>query len=114
MLREKDTHIGPNSKKIPSERFEARRANLKQKARYIVWSVAETFVYCNLKTVLIEEDAGDIIQAVLNVHIGCLLFLIFIFHVYCMQSPVQHIMIYYAYLTFIVYNDIFYIYILYW
>ena len=65
VLRETDVHMGPESENILSERYggEARRANLKQKARHIARSVAETFAYSTLKTVLIE-DAGDILQNV--------------------------------------------------
>ena len=45
VLRETNIHMGSDSEKIPSERFggEARRANLKRKAKDIAWSVAETF-----------------------------------------------------------------------
>ena len=71
VLRDTDIHIGPDSENFPSERCggEARRANLKRKARYIMLSVAKTFVYCTLNTVSIE-DAGDISQTFANVNIS--------------------------------------------
>ena len=49
--------MGPDSENIPSERSggEARRANLKQNARYLKLSVAETFVCCTLKTASLEK-----------------------------------------------------------
>ena len=45
VLRETDNHMGPDSQNISGKRCggEARRADPKQKARYIAWSVAETF-----------------------------------------------------------------------
>ena len=63
VLRDTDSHMGPDSENIPGERCggEARRANLKQKARFITRSVAETFAYCTSKTVS-NEDAGDILK----------------------------------------------------
>ena len=71
VLRDTDIHIGPDSENFPSERRggEARRANLKRKARYIMLSIAKTFVYCPLNTVSIE-DAGDIFQTFANVNIS--------------------------------------------
>ena len=73
-----------------------------------MWSVAEPFAYCTLKTVSIE-DAGDTLQTFGNVCISVFIYFCLLFYVYCMHSPVQHIMIYYTYLT---YNYIFYIFIL--
>ena len=68
VLRDTDSHTGPDSENIPSERCrgEARRANLNRKARFVTRSVAETFAYCTLKTVS-NEDAGDILKTFTNV-----------------------------------------------
>jgi hypothetical protein len=48
VLHDADIHIEPDSEEIPSERCggEVRQDNLKQKARYIMQSLAETFAYC--------------------------------------------------------------------
>ena len=72
VLHDADIQMGPNSQIIPSKRCggEARRANLKRKARYTTQSVAETFVYCTLNTVS-TENAADIIQTFANVRICC-------------------------------------------
>ena len=73
VLHDANTQMVPDSENIPSERCggEARRANLKQKAKYITRSVAETFAYCTLNTVS-TENAEDILQAFANVRISCL------------------------------------------
>ena len=68
VLHNTDVHMGPHSDKIPSERCggEARRANLKRKARHIARSAAETFAFSTLRTVSIEE-AADILETFGNV-----------------------------------------------
>ena len=74
VLHNTDEHMGPHSGKIPSERCggEVRRANLKRKASNIARSVAETFAYCTLKTVSIEE-AANILETFGNVCFICII-----------------------------------------
>ena len=88
VLLDTDIHMGPDSENIPGERCgEARRANLKQKARFISWSVAETFVYCTLNTVLIE-DTGDVLQTFVTVRISFVFLLLLV--VSCTLHAVSH------------------------
>ena len=72
VLHDADIQIGPDAENIPSERCggEARRANLKRKARYITRSVAETFAYCTSNTVS-TQNAADILQTFTNVRTSC-------------------------------------------
>ena len=81
--------IGPASENIPSERCggEARRANLKRKARYITRSVAETFAYWTLNTVSID-DARDILQTFAIVRIKNVV--LFLLIVSCTLHAVSH------------------------
>ena len=74
VLHNTDEYMGPHSGKIPSERCggEARLANLKRKASNIAQSVAETFAYCTLKTVSIEE-AANIFETFGNVCYICII-----------------------------------------
>ena len=85
---------------------EARRANLKLKARYIAQSVAEMLVYCTLITVSIEIA---ILQTCENFHISFFFFMLIfscilhavsstayyyklcIFDIYCIHFNILHI-----------------------
>lgn len=68
VLHDVDIQMEQFSGSISSERCagEARRANLKRKARDITRSVAETFAYCTQNTVSIE-NAAEILQTFTNV-----------------------------------------------
>ena len=87
VLQETDVHIGADASNIPSERCggEARRANLKRKARHIARSVAETFAYCSMRTVSIEE-AAEILQTFGNVRIIYFRNAWIIWHLYSMNG----------------------------
>ena len=57
-----DAHIGQNPDQadaLQSERYgrKSRRAEVKQKARHITWSMAESLEYFTLKSSSMEEDA---------------------------------------------------------
>ena len=105
VLSKTNIHMGPDSENIPSECHaewcdgggrEARPANLKQKPRDIARSVAETFTYCTLNTVSIE-DSADILQTFGKMSISCLLISeCYFMYIACrlVQFPILHITIY--------------------
>ena len=93
VLQESDVHMGADAldKTCESCGGEARRGLasqfelLKRKARHIARSVAETFAYCSMRTVSIEE-AAEILQTFGNVRIIYFRNAWIIWHLYSMNG----------------------------